>query len=157
MNLYSTFDVARILNIQVPRIQEWIRLGFIFPSQASSGRGSKALFSRQDLYGIRLFIELLDSGLNRADAQWVIDHLLEVREMRLQEKPVNWDEDYLNLSRTTSIKDLSKPFVERYTVDWGAPVVSQYFVRKEAPGRAPYWHLIIDLGEIKKIVDRELA
>jgi hypothetical protein len=156
MNFYSTFAVSRILKIPVPRLQEWIRLGFIFPSQASSGRGSKALFSRADLYGIQLFLELLDSGLNRADARWITDRILEEREMRLQKDPVNWGKDYLNIYRTTSTKDPSKPFLERFTIDWGAPGVSQYFARREDPGKVPYWHLIIDLSEIKNIVDREL-
>lgn len=63
---YSTFDVMRILEIDRECLREWVKRGYIVPSiQQSSGRGTKALFSRTDLFRIAIFQKAVQSGLSR--------------------------------------------------------------------------------------------
>ena len=96
MKPFTTFDVEKILNIKRTRLQEWMNRGFIKPSQASAGQGTKALFTREDLYGIQLFSELLKFGLNRYVATRIVDWLFG-RPIRIQDEPVKWDSDVLNI------------------------------------------------------------
>lgn len=66
---FTTFDIAKILGIKRNCIQPWIDGSFIVPSiQKSTRRGTKNIFSREDLYRIRLFQQLLDSGISRGEA-----------------------------------------------------------------------------------------
>lgn len=58
---YSTLDVVDHLKIPRERLRDWQNRGFIQPSQKAEGQGTKALFSRLDLYGIALFKYLVVS------------------------------------------------------------------------------------------------
>ncbi len=62
---YTTFDVVKILDLKMDRFQDWLKRGFIMPSiQYRFGRGKKKFFERWDIYLIRLFKHLLDSGIS---------------------------------------------------------------------------------------------
>ena len=66
---YTTFDVVKILDLKMERFQDWLKRGFIMPSiQYQFGRGKKKYFERWDIYLIRLFKHLLDSGISRKQA-----------------------------------------------------------------------------------------
>jgi hypothetical protein len=68
--MYSTFDVERLFKIKKTRLFEWIdpKYNYVIPSQRASGKGSKALFSIDDLYRLYLFINLLRLGSSRLEA-----------------------------------------------------------------------------------------
>lgn len=69
MDEFSTLDIVRILGIPRERLREWLNHGFIRPSiQEAKGQGTKALFSRNDLYLIAMFRDLVETGLSRLSA-----------------------------------------------------------------------------------------
>jgi hypothetical protein len=67
---FTTFDIVKVLNISRNLLAQWLLRGYIEPSiQRAQGVGTKNLFSRGDLYNIRLFHQLVDSGMHRSDAR----------------------------------------------------------------------------------------
>lgn len=68
METFSTFDVSGMFNVDRTRLQEWLDRGFFVPYQKAFGKGTKAIFTRNDLYRLRLFIWLVDVLFNRHDA-----------------------------------------------------------------------------------------
>ena len=150
MKSFSTFDVEKILNIKRTRLQEWMNRGFIKPSQASAGQGTKALFTREDLYGIQLFSELLKFGLNRDVATKIVDWLFE-RPIRMQEEPVKWDSDVMNIH------------VQLVGKEGGQQDVFYSFGKPQLPDRQPgargpsrLMTIVVELSTIKQMVDRKL-
>lgn len=71
---YTSTEAAKILNIPLPRFQDWMARGFIKPSEPSEGQGKKAIFSILDLYSIRVFQGLLSMGLDRTTSARVLQH-----------------------------------------------------------------------------------
>ena len=70
---FSTFEISENLNIKRTRLQEWIDKGYVTPSICrAKGKGTKALFSNQDIYHLHMFRELLDIGLNRYMAARIV-------------------------------------------------------------------------------------
>lgn len=67
--VFSTFDVLRILAIKRGRLVEWMRGGFV-PSgiQVAWGERSKTVFGIFDLYTIALFKQLIELGICREEA-----------------------------------------------------------------------------------------
>jgi tetratricopeptide (TPR) repeat protein len=57
---YSSKDVASIVGISESRVRYWAQTGVVGPSEKVSGR---ALYSFQDLVGVKAAKELLDGGL----------------------------------------------------------------------------------------------
>lgn len=157
MEFFSTFDIERILKIKRTRLQEWLnqKNRFIVPSQRSGGRGIRALFSKEDVYGIQLFIELLNMNLDRLEASHIVNYVLG-RPVRLQKHPVNWDRDFLNLSKLLPEKD-NRGFPYNFTPGYGPPEVSQYFAKENTPGKVPFCHIIIRLKDIKDKVDKSIG
>ena len=68
METFTTFDIERILNIKRLRLQEWIEKGFIKPDTPAAGKGTKALFTREQLYHLKMATWLISSGLPRSRA-----------------------------------------------------------------------------------------
>ena len=64
---FSTFDVVKITGINRETLQDWIERRLIIPSiKRANGVGTKSLFSREDLYRIKLFYELINTyGMKR--------------------------------------------------------------------------------------------
>ena len=63
---FSTFEIIEALRLKRERLREWMNRGFIRPSiQEARGQGTKALFSRGDVYRIALFRNLVESGFTR--------------------------------------------------------------------------------------------
>jgi len=66
---FTTKDILKILDISMSRLRTWLLNGYITPSVPSSGQGKKALFTKEDIYAIYLFKELIESkGLKREAA-----------------------------------------------------------------------------------------
>ena len=71
MGKFTTFDVARILKMDRTRLQEWIDKKFITPETPAKGKGSKALFTKEQLYQIKLAVWLLKTGKQRSQAFYI--------------------------------------------------------------------------------------
>ena len=70
MNKFSTFDVARIFNIDRTRLQTWLDKDFFKPDKKAKGKGTKAVFTLKDLYRLRLFLYALDLFGSRDRAKY---------------------------------------------------------------------------------------
>jgi hypothetical protein len=68
---FTTFDIIKALGIPRERLQDWINRGFIKPTIPAEGKGTKAIFTRDDIYRIELFQKLIGMGLNRKTASCV--------------------------------------------------------------------------------------
>lgn len=80
---YSTLDICKAINITRERIRDWMNKGFIKPSiQEAKGQGTKALFSRNDIYLIILFFTLIRNGINRKKSSDIIQELGEDRKSK---------------------------------------------------------------------------
>jgi hypothetical protein len=62
---FSTVDIVKVLEIPRERLRSWMKEGFIQPTIPARGQGTKAVFSRHDIYSISLFDNLLDAGFRR--------------------------------------------------------------------------------------------
>ncbi|WP_373498986.1 MerR family transcriptional regulator [Desulfococcus sp.] len=73
MNSFSSFDIKRILGINIDLLKDYRRFGYITPSiQEADGRGTKSLYSFGDLCRIVLFRQLVDRGFAREKAAEII-------------------------------------------------------------------------------------
>jgi len=68
-NEFSTFDIVKALKIPRERLREWMNRLYIRPTMPPQGQGKKAVFSRQDVYDVQLFRQLVDFGIERDTAQ----------------------------------------------------------------------------------------
>jgi len=59
--VYSSRDVAQIVGLQESRVRYWAQTGFVGPSEK---RGGRAMYSFQDLIGVKAAKELLERGLS---------------------------------------------------------------------------------------------
>lgn len=62
---FSTLDIVKALGIPRERLRDWMNRGFIVPTQQAEGQGTKAIFSRIEVYGVALFQKLLKWGFGR--------------------------------------------------------------------------------------------
>lgn len=70
---FTTPEIEITLGIPRARLKEWIAEVHIVPSvQVAGGRGTKHIFSKDDLYVIALYKELLEHGVRRALAGDVV-------------------------------------------------------------------------------------
>jgi MerR HTH family regulatory protein len=71
-NDFSTFDIMKALSFKRDKLRSWMREGFIKPKYPAEGQGTKAIFTRWDVYGVALFKDLIDHGYKRkAIAEYV--------------------------------------------------------------------------------------
>lgn len=62
---FTTPDIEDY-GIKRARLKEWIALGYVIPSvQKATGRGTKHIFDRDDIYALFLFEELISQGISR--------------------------------------------------------------------------------------------
>lgn len=62
---YSSFDIMRALQIPKEKLRDWIDRGFVPSTKPSPGRGLPAVYTKWDVYGLALFMELLSHGFPR--------------------------------------------------------------------------------------------
>lgn len=65
---YSTIDIQNILGLPRERFREWILKGFVCPSVPSSGQGSRASFTRENIYMVEFLHRLILGGMKRSIA-----------------------------------------------------------------------------------------
>jgi len=144
---FTTFQIAKALNLKYGRLREWIDQGYIRPSIYKAQRqGEKTLFTRADAYAIKLFDYLLARGFARQDAA-----------LRIQA---------LEMGNSTS---LSMPYVAFYRQEGleGADAVSLFISSKTftfslrgktVDGRAGEFDdaFILNFKKIRRQVDQAL-
>jgi hypothetical protein len=63
---YSTLDICKALKIGREKLRDWMNRNYIQPSiQEARGQGTKALFSRNDIYRIALFKKFIADKFKR--------------------------------------------------------------------------------------------
>ena len=71
-DIYSTLDVCKALGIQREKLRDWMDQGYIKPALPALGKGTIAIFTKVDVYGVALFDRLLQRGFKReAAAEYV--------------------------------------------------------------------------------------
>jgi hypothetical protein len=66
---WSTFDIVKMLGIHRSRLREWLDRGFLdCGTRVQWGTSSKLRFRKYDLFSIKFFQVLVDSGMSRAVA-----------------------------------------------------------------------------------------
>ncbi len=72
---YTTFDVVKIIEIKMERLQDWLKRGYVQPTyQEPVGRGIKNHFNLFQLYVIKIFKYLVENGTAREEAAaWTRD------------------------------------------------------------------------------------
>jgi DNA-binding transcriptional MerR regulator len=68
VELYTLSDISKILGIKTERLSRWLVRGFIKPSEESKGQGKPSRFTRKDIYLIRLLEDMIDHGIDGAEA-----------------------------------------------------------------------------------------
>jgi len=69
---FSTFDIVKALDIPRERLRAWMKLSLIQPTIAAGGKGKKAVFTRQDVYWLELFRQLVEHGFGRNIAHLIV-------------------------------------------------------------------------------------
>lgn len=70
---FSTLDIVKALGIERERLREWMNRSFVKPTISAQGQGTKALFSRRDVYRVELFRQLLEEGFDRDQGRIFVD------------------------------------------------------------------------------------
>ena len=66
---------ADLLNINEPRLKEWIGKGFIIPETPSLGSGRPARYDKNNLFEIKILEYLTDRGMAREKSGQIIKNL----------------------------------------------------------------------------------
>ena len=69
---FSTLDIVKALGIPRERLRDWMNNGFIIPTISSRGQGTKAVFTRNDVYLVALFTDFLRKGFKRYNASHLV-------------------------------------------------------------------------------------
>ncbi len=77
-NQFSTLDIVKALSIPRERLRDWMNNGFVAPTTSSEGQGTKAVFGRDDIYLVALFVDLLKKGFKRNKASDLIGKTSEI-------------------------------------------------------------------------------
>lgn len=175
MDGFSTFNVEKILGIKRTCLQEWLNRGFIKPSiQKAFGKGSKALFSREDIYKIKLFEVLLTTGFKRDKAKdiihtmesfWKIDYeRIKTGEKKGTDKCL-WN-NYLIISDCSSSKDLKFQYstmLVGLSIDPKSFQITEFeseykkkYHNNEDLKYLLFIHIFINLKQLKLNVDKEI-
>ena len=75
---FSTLDIVKALGIPRERLRDWMNHGFVVPTTRSEGQGTKAVFTRDDIYLVALFVDLLKKGFKRDRASDLIRKASEI-------------------------------------------------------------------------------
>jgi hypothetical protein len=140
---YTTTLIEELYGIPRARLKEWIARKYINPSyQKASGRGTRHLFTRNDLYVIVLYQKILELGISRKTAgiymQWLF----------------NKSGDY-----TSSIEQGARYLVILKIAPSGEEPYIHLGLSKEIPNEVPIsfeYILAINLENIKDNVDEKL-
>jgi hypothetical protein len=140
-NEFSTLDIVKALKIPRERLRDWMNRSFIEPSVPADGQGTKAIFTREDVYGVALFQILIDHGLSREKSSGFVKLFIKDFKRKVIETPpeggVAYKEAAYLLFRLP--KDTKKPTQIKilgtflgYDVAWKIDVDSGYPETKES-------------------------
>jgi len=101
MKMFSTFEAAKILKIDITRFHEWLKRDYIplGEGQKAKGRGTKTAFYDEDLYRIKTFELLIGVGIKREFASDYIKYLHGSN--RKRPKDFNWEKYYLKYEKSS--------------------------------------------------------
>jgi hypothetical protein len=69
---FTTTQVCEVHNLNLERLKDWMRRGYVRPTKPAPKQGKKATFLLPDVYGIGLFKDLIENGYKRdAAAEYV--------------------------------------------------------------------------------------
>lgn len=74
---FTTFNIIKSLDVSREKLQDWMNRGYVIPTKAAEGQGTKAIFSKTRVYGVALFKSLISKGLSRQVAANAINKYLE--------------------------------------------------------------------------------
>jgi hypothetical protein len=116
----------KALSLKRDKLRSWMREGFIKPKYPAEGQGSKAIFTRWDVYGVALFKDLINHGYKRkAIAKYVHDFVS--REEKTQNPAVEF-------------------IVFRHEVVKGKTQVNSMAITKLKPKDKSFWVMEIRTG-----------
>ena len=69
---FSKLQVANILKIPRGRLRDWVARGFIHGTPTAEHPTTNELYTPMDIFKVKLFNELINAGLKRADASIVV-------------------------------------------------------------------------------------
>lgn len=75
MERITTTDITKKLKIPFGRLREWIVRDYIKPSFPSPGQGQAAEFTIEDVYKIKAFQHMIDTGITRETAAEYIKNI----------------------------------------------------------------------------------
>jgi hypothetical protein len=156
---YSTFDIVKALDIDRERLREWMNRGYIKPSQPAQGQGTKAVFTKIDIYGIALFQNFIEAGFSREAASLYVQKFIkEEKRMKSETKVIVFrlsteTIQFSQLDSNSSIENL-----DLRTGTLVAPM-SRAEKREFLPKDLEDWDrvYIVNFEKIRKKVDAALA
>jgi hypothetical protein len=89
---FTSFEVAKALDISIERMRQWMNFGFIKPNKPATGRGTKSVFTREDVFRAALFLKQLEMGVNRKYAAILANMLLSKENLQGAIKQIVGDE-----------------------------------------------------------------
>jgi len=148
--VYTTFEICKNLDIRLERFRMWIDNGYVEPSiQKASGRGTKNLFSKDDLYLVGLFKHLIECGFSREESSKKVESVRHV----LQNIDVN--PAYIGIARRaegTKMPYRDGKLVYPDCIIWPEKEEIQFDdIGKSLPDFDDF--LIINFGKIRQKVD----
>ena len=170
-NEFSTLDIVKALGIPRERLRDWMNHGYIKPTTPAKGQGTKAIFTRKDVYGVLLFSNLLEKGFKRETAS---KHFHKIIENGLIEKTkyIVW-----RISTKYGKEIMLHQYLDELqarvdlklgAIDWTPfdpaiqkiPIIGKFYgVGKELIEKAGEWEqiIIMNLDLIKRKVDVALS
>jgi DNA-binding transcriptional MerR regulator len=158
--VFTTFQIAKKLNIKYGRLREWLDRGYVTPSiQKADGQGSKNLFSRFDVYMIKLFIYLKERGISRENVAATLEPFID-----MQNAPTAGIDDFKNTLGET-ISGISFLAIRRRSVSGNQEIYMDGFNRNNEKGNPCYdieelhkddYAFILNFKKIRNQVDKAL-
>jgi hypothetical protein len=120
---FTTTDIYKIVGIGRARLKDWMDMGYVGPSVPAKGQGIAAKFTREDIYLIMFFSELISFGLKREQAA-TIKNIICPPEVKKPERVLagielvhiiqNFSDDTLSVIWTEDLRQIHK----RVAADW---------------------------------------
>lgn len=147
---FSSKEVLQITDVKRTRLHQWQEYGWLKPSgEVAYGHGTRNLYTRQDLYNIRLFREITERGLHRKVVGSFLSHV--------DDYPIKDNQDWgsIDLWLFARVEDEIIPIcVEHDRID--EPLFS--FVCKDLNKPVKYFDdiYIINFSKIREEVDSKI-
>ncbi len=162
---FSTFDIVKCLGIPRERLKDWQNNMFIKPTIKARGKGTKAEFTRLDVYALALFKHLVEElHLKREEASKFTEGWKRNISKSMAVEDIE-DSDW-NEKVTTKLfsKELffvvvrGKPFFTEFSGSSKEQRIRKITEQIEAITRNHIWNdiLVVNFMEIKDKVDKAL-